>query len=334
MSVVSQPVTVLGAGSWGSALALLLARKGHRVTLWARDPAQVECISRDRVNVRYLPGHIFPADVEMTASLEAALAAANTVVIAVPSDGFEPLVSQIGAQLGGEARAVWATKGLDPTEGRLLHEIAAAHFGAGSALAVLSGPTFAREVAAGLPSAVTIASADPAFALELSSLFHTPRFRVYTSEDIAGVQVGGAIKNVLAIAAGIADGLEFGANARAALITRGLAELTRLGLALGARLETLIGLAGLGDLVLTCTDDQSRNRRFGLALGRGLTVAEAEQSIEQVVEGVRTTRQATRLAARHRVDMPIVAAVDRVLNDGVAPGAAVEALLAREPRAE
>ena len=327
------PVAVLGAGSWGSALALHLARRRIEVRLWARDPSHAEAIARDRCNRRYLPGHELPESLGVTASLDEALSAGARVLLAVPSDGFEGVLRQVSLLASPEVSCVCATKGLDPASGRLLFELAQDLMPRAS-FALLSGPTFAAEVAAGLPAAVTLASRHEHGASRLAALFHSPRFRVYTSTDMVGVGVGGAIKNVLAIAAGIADGLRFGANARAALITRGLAELWRLGCALGGRRETLMGLAGLGDLVLTCTGDQSRNRRFGLLLAAGRCPEEAESEIGQAVEGVRTAAQACKVAASLGVEMPIVAAVDRVLAQELRPAAAVEALLAREPRRE
>ena len=327
------PVAVLGAGSWGTSLALLLARNGSEVRLWARDPEHVEAIERARCNHRHLPGHALPESLRVTASLDGAVAGGARLLMAVPSDGFGGLLRRTAGLVAPEASIVCAAKGLDPASGRLLHELAR-ELAPRASFALLSGPTFAAEVAAGLPAAATIASHDPRYAKELAGLFHSARFRVYTSGDVVGVGIGGAVKNVLAIAAGIADGLGFGANARAALITRGLAELWRLGSALGGRRETLMGLAGLGDLVLTCTGEQSRNRRFGLLLAAGHGAEEARTLIGQAVEGVRTAALAQRLAARHDVEMPIVAAVDRVLNRGSSPAAAVEALLSRRPRLE
>jgi glycerol-3-phosphate dehydrogenase (NAD(P)+) len=330
-----EPCTVatLGAGSWGTALAIALAREGHRTRLWGRDARQVAEMTRAGVNARYLPGRPFPSGLTPTSSLGAALDGADLVLLAVPSHAMGATLERV-AGAGCPSRLVWATKGFDPASGRLLHEVAREHLGEGCVLAVLSGPTFAREVAAGAPTAVSLAAFDPIAAARIARVFHAPRFRVYTTTDVVGVEVGGAVKNVLAVAAGISDGLGFGANARAALITRGLAELTRLGEALGARRETLMGLAGLGDLVLTCTDDQSRNRRFGLAVGAGTGLDEAERAVGQVVEG----RSAAGITAAHAqrlgVDMPITAEVVRVLVGEVTPAEAVRALLAREQRPE
>lgn len=329
----SGPVAVLGAGSWGSALALYLSRKHVPVRLWARDPGHAEAMARERRNRRYLPEHPLPAPLEVSASLEAALVDEALILLAVPSDAFEGIVRRLGGFALPEPQVICAAKGLDPTSGRFLFELVKDILPRAS-VALLSGPTFAAEVAAGLPAAATIASDDARLARRLAARFHSPRFRVYPSTDMVGVGIGGAVKNVLAIAAGIADGLGFGANARAALITRGLAELSRLGRALGGRPETLMGLSGLGDLVLTCTGDQSRNRRFGLLLAAGRGSREAQREIGQVVEGMRTAAQARSLAARMGVEMPIVEAVGRVLAGEQSPGAAVEALLAREPRSE
>ena len=327
----SCPIAVLGAGSWGTALALHLLRQGRAVRLWAHDPARADQIARERCNHRYLPGLELPPSLQVTGSLNRALSDGALALIAVPSEGFEELVLRLSEVVSPGVRLVCATKGLHPTSGRFLFEVAR-DFVPRASVALLSGPTFASEVAAGLPAAVTLASRDVDFARRLAPLFHSPAFRVYPSDDVVGVAIGGAVKNVLAIAAGIADGLGFGANARAALITRGLAELSRLGRALGGRPETLAGLSGLGDLVLTCTGDQSRNRRCGFLLAAGHGPAEAQVRIGQAVEGVRSAAQTGRLANRLGVEMPIVDAVVRVLADEVRPSDAVEALLARDPR--
>ena len=334
MAAPRAPIAVLGAGSWGTALAIRLARNGNRTRLWGHDPDEVAPLARDRVNARYLPGSPFPDGLDATADLAAALAGVRDVLVAVPSHAFAETLDRIARLAPGDLRLAWATKGLEPETGRLLSEVAAERLPAAQALAVISGPTFAREVAAGLPTAVTVAANRKAFADALTRRLHAETFRTYTSRDLVGVQLGGAVKNVLAIAAGIADGLGFGANARAALITRGLAEMLRLGRALGARRDTFMGLAGLGDLVLTCTDDQSRNRRFGLALGRGTPAAQALAEIGQVVEGRGTAREVRRLARRHAVEMPIVEQAHRVLWEGCPPRDAVHALLARTPKAE
>jgi glycerol-3-phosphate dehydrogenase (NAD(P)+) len=247
----------------------------------------------------------------------------------VPSHAFREVLEALGPRLSPDARVAWATKGLEPGTALPLHRVAEQVLGGGHPAAVVSGPTFAREVARELPTAVMVAATDPAFARDLAGRLHSGFFRVYVGDDLMGVEVGGAVKNVLAIAAGIADGLGFGANTRAALITRGLAEMTRLGTAAGGRAETFMGLAGLGDLVLTCTDDLSRNRRYGLALARGESPREAEAGIGQVVEGVTTARVVLKMAARHRVEMPITEHVNRVIYDGLGPAEAVQSLLGR-----
>lgn len=327
-------IAVLGAGSWGTALAVLLARNGEPVTLWARSRDHVAQMRRERCNRRYLPDAAFADNLSLSDDLEAAVSGARDVLVVVPSDAFREVLRRVAPALSEDGRLVWGTKGFEPGGARLLHEVAESELGAQVPVAVISGPTFAREVVQGLPTAVTVACRDPVFAEALIARFHSPRFRVYTSPDVVGVEVGGAVKNVLAIAAGIADGLGFGANTRAALITRGLAELMRLGVALGGQPETFMGLAGLGDLVLTCTDDQSRNRRVGMALGRGLALDQAVASVGQVAEGVRTAREVRRLAERARVETPISEQVDRVLYEGTAPSEAVEALLSRAVRSE
>ncbi len=324
-------IAVLGAGAWGTALALVLARNGHGTVLWGRDGNAMARMSAERCNERYLPGRPFPECLRVSGEFETAVGAVRDVLIATPSHAFRETVERLQHCRGDSLRVAWATKGLEPGCGRLLHEVAAGLLGDDTPSAVLSGPTFAAEVARNLPAAVTIASRSHEYAADLAARFHGERFRVYTSTDIVGVQVGGALKNVLALAAGIADGLGFGANTRAALITRGLAELMRFGAARGGRRETFMGLAGLGDLVLTCTDDQSRNRRAGLIIGRGGTLAQARAEVGPVIEGVRTAIEVMRVARELGVEMPIVEQVERVLDGGVNPSDAVGALLARAP---
>lgn len=327
-------IGVLGAGSWGTALAIRLARNGHRVPLWGRDGAQMAEMAAARCNRRYLPEIELPDGLEPTADLSQVLAEADALLVAVPSHAFRPSIAAIARGLDRTLPLAWATKGLEPGSGKLLHQIVAEEMGETQPMAVISGPTFAAEVARDLPTAVTVASPERDTACYFATCLHCQTFRTYTSDDMVGVQLGGAAKNVLAIAAGIADGLGFGANTRAALITRGLAELMRLGSALGGQRETFMGLAGLGDLVLTCTDDQSRNRRAGLALGRGRSVEEAVATIGQAVEGVKSSPEIHRLAVRLGVEMPITEQVYRVLHEGTTPLEAVEALLARELKAE
>lgn len=326
-------VAILGAGSWGTALALQLCRNGHRVRIWGHEPAQIEALNRDRENRLFLPGFPFPEGLSATDSLQVALHGASNCLAVIPSHAFAHVMSQLREHLPAEIGLAWATKGLDPESGGLLHQVARAKLPEHS-LAVISGPSFAREVARGLPTAVTVASDDPVFANRTAGLLHGDRFRAYTSGDMIGVEVCGAAKNVLAIATGIADGLGFGANTRAALITRGLKELIRMGTALGGRADTFMGLAGVGDLVLTCTDDQSRNRRMGLCLARGMSVTEGRREIGQEVEGVVTALSVRLLAHQMGVEMPIGEQVYRVLYDGVSPLEATAALLEREPKAE
>lgn len=334
--MATEPVTiaVLGAGSWGTALSLLLGRNGHRVQLWDHDPTLIEQLQAERRNLRYIPDQPFPDTIAPVAALEAALQGATALLIVVPSHAFREVLGQLRPQLAPAVPLAWATKGIEIDTGKLLHEVAAEELPEQGPPAVISGPTFAGEVAAGLPSAVTVASADAHNADTFAALLRSETFRTYTSTDVTGVELGGSMKNVLAIAAGISDGLGFGANARAALITRGLAELMRLGEAMGGRRETFMGLAGVGDLVLTCTDDQSRNRRLGLFLGRGDSMEQAQQEIGQVTEGVRTAAALQHLAAAYDVELPITDQVYRVLYQGLPADEAVRALLTRRPRAE
>jgi len=328
-----EPIAVIGAGSWGTALAIQLARAGHATRLWGRDREQLQAMCSVRRNSRYLPLAEFPDSLEVVPELGEALRGARDALIAVPSHAFRAVLLELEPHLCGGTRIAWASKGFETATGLLPHQIANEVFGERPG-AVLSGPTFATEVGAGLPTAMTVASRDEGFARELALRLSGPHFRVYTHSDIIGVEVGGAVKNVIAIGGGIADGMGFGANTRVALITRGLAEMMRLGVKLGALRETFMGLAGLGDLVLTCTDDQSRNRRLGLALGRGQSLAEAERSIRQVVEGVTAASAVRNVAARLAVEMPICEEVYRVMHEGKPVRTAVQALMGREVRRE
>jgi len=328
------PILVVGAGSWGTAIALALARNGTPVWLWGRDAQQIMAMQAQRCNPKFLPETHFPASLHPTDELNAALASVQDVIIAVPSRGFREIVQKMTPHLSAQARICWATKGLEYKTGKLLHEVVAEELGNDRLMAALSGPSFAAEVARGLPTAVTLASTTEHYAQDLVALFHQPRFRLYTSSDLIGVQVGGAIKNVIAMATGFADGLGLGANSRAALITRGLTEMVRFGLALGGQRETFMGLAGMGDLVLTCTDDQSRNRRFGYALAKGHSRASALAEIGQVVEGLHAAREVNFVAQQRGIEMPIVAHVCKVLEDECTLKEAVESLLAREPKPE
>lgn len=327
-------ITVLGAGSWGTALAVLIARNGYRTLLWGHDAARQAQLAHARENVRYLPGVRFPDNLVIREDLRTLVPEAAHLLVVVPSHAFRPTLEALKPQLPSTAIVAWATKGLEPATGRLLSELAADVLGDGQPLAVISGPTFAREVAHGLPTAVAVAARDLATAEAVAPWLRSDRVRVYPSADMVGVQLGGAVKNVLAIATGISDGLGLGANARAALITRGLAEMRRLCEALGGKPETVMGLAGIGDLVLTCTDNQSRNRQVGLALGKGRKLQVTLAEIGQVAEGVGTAREVRNLAHRLGIEMPITEQVYRVLFENVAPQAAVAALLGREPRSE
>jgi glycerol-3-phosphate dehydrogenase (NAD(P)+) len=328
-----QPMAVIGAGSWGTALAIQLARSGHPTHLWGRDTVQMAAMQRVRCNERYLPDAAFPQALMVCTELNQALTDAGDVLIAVPSQGFRATLERVARLLDTDTRVAWATKGFEISTGLLPHQVAAEVLGTRPG-AVVSGPTFAKEVGAGLPTAMTVASRDAAFALALAARLSGPQFRVYTQGDILGVEVGGAVKNVIAIGTGIADGKGFGANTRVALITRGLAEMMRLGVRLGAVRETFMGLSGLGDLVLTCTDDQSRNRRLGLALGRGRSLSEAQRGIPQVVEGVQASRAVRAVSERLSVQMPICREVDRILHEDKPVREAVQELMGREIRSE
>ncbi|HHJ81153.1 MAG TPA: NAD(P)-dependent glycerol-3-phosphate dehydrogenase, partial [Candidatus Tenderia electrophaga] len=288
--------TVIGAGAWGTALATLLAGNGQPVCLWGRNGHQLQEMASGRINDQYLPGVVLSEALRFESDLSVAVAAAQDLLLVVPSHAFRQTLESIKPYVSESSRLIWASKGFEPGSGRLLHQVAEGVLGTARPMAVITGPTFALEVAKGLPTALTVASVNPSFAADIAARLHNNTFRAYTSVDVPGVEVGGAVKNILAIAAGISDGLGYGANARAALITRGLTEVMRLGEALGGCKETLMGLAGLGDLLLTCTDDQSRNRRFGLALGRGLSISDARASINQVVEGIDAAREAHGLA--------------------------------------
>lgn len=331
---MAKTIAILGAGSWGTSLAILAARNGCQTLLWGHRPEQVAELERDRQNRHYLPDVPFPENLAVTADLSVAAQFSDIVLVCVPSHAFKSVLAQLKPLVSDEIKIAWATKGFNPDGGSLLHEIVAAVFSPQTPAAIISGPSFAREVAADLPTAITIASPQADFAQQLADILHSAHFRTYTSSDIIGVEVGGAVKNVLAIASGIADGLRLGANTRAALITRGLTEIIRLGLQLGGRQDTFMGLAGLGDLILTCTDDQSRNRRLGLALGRGQDIAAATLAIGQEIEGVAAAKETLALARKHGIEMPITEQTYQVLYQGLDPLAAVENLLARELKSE
>lgn len=328
------PTLVIGAGAWGTALALAIARKGHEVWLWGRDIEKMQAMQATRTNARYLPGIKFPESLKLVDDFEQAVRQSRHVLVSVPSKAFVPMLETVKPLLADNVPVSWATKGLTPDNGELLFDAAKKVLGDKHALAVISGPSFAAEVASNLPTAVTVASPDQPFADALVELMHSQTLRIYTTHDMLGVQIGGTVKNVLAIAAGISDGLGYGANARAALITRGMAEIRRLAAALGAETETLFGLAGIGDLILTCTDDQSRNRQLGLAIGRGLSVDNAVKEVGKTVEGMHAAREVLLRARQANVEMPIVEQVCKILFEGYDPRESVQALLCREQKAE
>ena len=330
----ARKIAVLGGGSWGTALALQIARGDFDVVLWDINPEHIERMQQERCNSYYLPGITFPESLKLNADLEQTLTTAETILLVIPSHAVRAFVRSARQYIRADHHFVWATKGLEEGTAKQMHQVIAEELPQCRAFAVASGPTFAREVAENLPTAITVASSSKAIAAEVAGFLHHGNFRAYTSDDIVGVELGGALKNVLAIAAGIADGLGFGANTRAALITRGLAEIMRLGHAMGAQQETFMGLAGLGDLVLTCTDNQSRNRRLGLKLAEGKTIDQARDEIGQAVEGVKTAKEAMTLMKAYLVEMPIIEQTYHVLYEGKSPKEAVHDLLAREARAE
>lgn len=324
-------IALLGAGSWGTAVAIHLSSAGHHVMLWGHNPQHVLDMQTQRCNQRFLPNTPFPSTLVPTADLNDCLKQATHVIIAVPSHAFSSVLNQFTAI---PTHLAWITKGIDPSTHLLLSQLVADKWGKTLPLAVISGPSFAREVAEGLPTALVLAGNNPNYLQDLQTLLHHNNMRVYLSDDFIGVQLCGAVKNVLAIACGISDGLQYGANAKAALITRGLAEMTRLGVCLGAKQETFMGLAGVGDLVLTCTDNQSRNRRFGLEIGRGAALLDAEKHIGQVVEGKYNAAQVCALAQQYNVDMPICSAVNALLEGRMSASDAVMNLMNRPPRDE
>jgi len=324
-------IAILGAGAWGTALAVSLSGK-HAVTLWARDAGQAVGMEASRCNARYLPQIKLPNVVAVTANFGQALEGAGLALVATPSAALRETLKAVHRAVPG-LPVVWACKGFEPSSARLPHEIADEELG-GASCGVLSGPSFALEVAQGCPTALTLASRDTVFAKNIARELHQPMLRVYFTADLVGVEIGGAVKNVMAIATGICDGLGLGLNARAALITRGLAEITRLGVALGGRPETFMGLAGAGDLILTCTGDLSRNRRVGLMLAQGGRIDDILQRLGHVAEGVSSAQEVQRLAQVKGIDMPITQAVCAVLYGGISPREAAQQLLARDPKEE
>ena len=332
--MLKQPqIAVIGAGSWGTALAIQLARNGHRVNLWGHEAAHILELEKDQKNAAYLPGIEFPPGIHPQSSLSRTVRGVKHILIVIPSKAYRNFLTQLKPFIGDDTRLFWASKGFEIETGKFLHELVQEELGL-QHYGVISGPTFATEVAKNLPAAVTCAGNMEQSTQEFAELFHGGHFRCYTSSDVIGVEIGGALKNVLAIAVGAADGLGFGANTRAALITRGLSEVMRFGAHMGARNETLMGLSGLGDLILTCTDNQSRNRRFGLAIGEGQSIQQAIDSIGQTVEGYRATRAVFMMAEKNGLSMPIMEQVYRVLYEDKSPITAVKDLESRALKPE
>ncbi len=325
---------MLGAGSWGTALALQLDRSGSRSILWGRDAKQLSRMRSTRINHRYLPDILIPDSIEIEDDILKAVKASDHVLLVTPSYAFADTIRTIRDVLRPGQGVAWACKGFEPGSGRLLHKVAAELLPDDTPLAIVTGPSFAKEVAMNLPTAVTVAGSDTDFTNTMAAALHGERFRVYTSDDMIGAELGGAVKNVMAVATGICDGMKLGDNARAALITRGMAEMMRLGVALKAKPETLMGLTGAGDLILTCTGDLSRNRQLGLLLGTGKTVDQALAEIGQVVEGVNSAAEVQRLADKYDVNMPISEQVNGIIHKGWNPVEGVASLLAREQKAE
>ncbi len=331
-------ISVIGAGSWGTALAVLLTNNLSTVRLWGRRGN--DKLKQQRQNDRYLPGVRFPSNLEIAEDFAALIASSLNFLIVLPSHAFRENLQRLREEIlhHGEdpeqSTIIWGTKGFDPGTGALLSEVVTEIFPRVRALGVLSGPSFATETASGLPTALTLACDTRQNAEQLAHWFRTPSTRIYFSTDLVGVQVGGAVKNVMAIATGVSDGLGYGANARSALITRGLSEMIRLGQAMGGEIETFNGLAGIGDLILTCTDNQSRNRRFGLGIGAGRPAQQVVEEIGQEIEGIQTTREVFKKARELGIEMPITEQVYGILYENIPPDDAVRHLLGREPRAE
>ncbi|MHB1300582.1 MAG: NAD(P)H-dependent glycerol-3-phosphate dehydrogenase [Burkholderiales bacterium] len=325
-------IAILGAGAWGTALAIGFSSR-HQVTLWVRDPSHYRDMVSTRINRRNLDPFVLPRSILLSNDLNEAIGDADLLLIAVPMASLRDTFRKIAAS-GLKLPVIWVSKGFEAGTSKLPHQVAIEEYDDIAPVGTLSGPSFAREVAEGLPVALTLASNDPAFASDMAAALHSQRIRVYSSTDLVGVEVGGAVKNVMAIASGISDGLGLGANARAALITRGLAEITRLGLKLGGRLETFLGLSGVGDLTLTCTGDLSRNRTVGMLLAKGKPLDLILAQLGSTAEGVYTAREVASLAQSLDVDMPITQAVCSVLYEGVPAGDAVEELMKRDPKPE
>lgn len=331
---MTKHIAILGAGSWGTALAIALARNNHKVAIWGQNVEDIENIIKNHCNKKYFPGIKLSPNITAFTHLQEILPQAKLLVLAVPSDAVRIVLENVKNVIPSELPVLIAAKGIDPLSGQLMPELVNEIIGHSERIMVLAGPSFAKEVAVGLPTALVIAGKNTNHAKEVAELFQQKSVRPYINHDLIGSALGGTLKNVIAIAVGISDGYGYGANARSALITRGLAEMLRLGKAIGALPETLFGLSGVGDLLLTCTDDQSRNRRFGLLLGMGETQAIALEKIGQAVEGATNAKQVWRLAKLHQVEMPIVELVYQVLHENLALTEAVENLLARNIREE
>lgn len=323
-------IAVLGAGAWGTALALAFSAR-HQVTLWSHAPAEIAALSADRENRQFLPGFPFPAQLRIEADLQAATRTADLALIATPLAGLRATATALAANTP-TLPFLWVCKGLEAGTGLLPHQVVAEVNAA--TCGALTGPSFAAEVARGLPTAMTLASSDADFAARVAQELHGNHLRIYASDDVVGAEVGGAVKNVLAIATGICDGLGLGNNARAALITRGLAEITRFGEVMGAKRDTLMGLTGVGDLILTCTGDLSRNRQVGLGLASGKTLDQVVAALGHVAEGVPAAREVAKRAAALGIDMPITNAVCALLDGKIKPADAVARLMNRDPKAE
>ena len=325
-------IAVLGAGAWGTALAINLSAR-HEVTLWTVDSNHLSELTSHRVNLSFFPDFPLPENIHLTDAIYEALDAADLALVVVPIAGFRETLQSI-AKASVNMPVIWGCKGFESETAKLPHQVVAEAYSGRMPYGVISGPSFAQEVAQGLPTALTLASEDDHFSREMANQLHSTNLRIYTSQDVVGVETGGAIKNVITIAAGISDGMGFGHNARAALITRGLMEITRLGLVLGGKMETFMGLAGVGDLLLTCTGDLSRNRRVGLLLAEGRSLSDILSELGHVAEGVYTAQAVLDLSKKLDVDMPITEAICSILHDGISARIAVEKLLNREPKAE
>lgn len=334
MTGTSRHIAIFGAGSWGTALAMQLARAGNHINLWDINLEHLDDMAATRFNNRYLPGIPLDEKIHIEPVLEKACVGADLFLIVTPSHVYREFLGKLKPFIKPDSHIIWASKGLEPDTGKLLHQVVSEELPLHPYVAVVSGPTFAIEVANNLPTAVTVASPDAEYATDIARALHSDNFRAYTSPDIIGVELGGALKNVLAIATGIADGMGFGANTRAALVTRGLAEIMRLGMAMGGKKETFMGLAGLGDLVLTCTDDKSRNRRMGLNLAKGMSPDESREAIGQAVEGIRTAREAHNMGKKYGIELPIIDQVYNILYNDVKVKDVVHMLLSRDLKPE